>query len=369
MSSTQRKQEALDEQWDARALAEARALVRDLFTPRAAVYWPDFLFHIVLGWAALVATIWLPPWSWQQALSYSVSVLALYRSVIFIHELSHLRPGALPGFRLAWNVLCGCLLLVPSFTYSGVHNHHHKQNAYGTAADGEYLPFARLSPLAMIGFLLSGLLIPVAVIIRFTFLTPLGWVIPPLARLLWRYASSLTIDFSYSRGSSNRDDRYWRWQEFGAWLWSSLVITAVFLGWLPARVIWVWAAVLIGIFLVNGVRTLVAHRYRFIGQQQLSLMEQFQDSVDVPGQRLITALWAPVGLRFHATHHLFPGMPYHNLHIAHQRLNAALTDKRWYEVATEASLWSALGVIWREALKRSAADEARPSGEKKRAGA
>jgi fatty acid desaturase len=28
----------------------------------------------------------------------------------------------------------------------------------------------------------------------------------------------------------------------------------------------------------------------------------------------------PVGLRFHALHHLFPGMPYHNLEAAHHRL-------------------------------------------------
>ncbi len=27
----------------------------------------------------------------------------------------------------------------------------------------------------------------------------------------------------------------------------------------------------------------------------------------------LPALWAPVGLRYHATHHLFMSMPYHNL--------------------------------------------------------
>lgn len=337
------------------ALKEARGLVRDLFEPRAAIYWPDFLFHAVLGWAALIISILTPAWSWQQIGAYFVAVFALYRAVIFIHELSHLRPGALPGFRLGWNILCGCPLLVPSFTYSGVHNHHHKLNAYGKEEDGEYLPFARMTPVASIGFLLSGILTPVAVILRFTLLSPLSWVFPALGRVVWRHFSSLSIDFRYLRGRSERDDRYWRWQEVACFVWSVFILSCVLMDVLPLRVLIMWAVVMIGVFLINGVRTLVAHRYRYPGHEAVSMMQQFHDSVDVPGWLFITGLWAPVGLRYHATHHLFPSMPYHNLGRAHRRLKAQLTQSDWYLYATEPSLFKALCSLWRDARRRGPA--------------
>ena len=44
----------------------------------------------------------------------------------------------------------------------------------------------------------------------------------------------------------------------------------------------------------------------------------------------ITGLWAPVGLRYHATHHLFMSMPYHhNLSKAQRRLVNGLSDIRF----------------------------------------
>lgn len=329
------------------ALNEARRLVRDLFEPRAAIYWPDFLLHISVAWAVFIVSLNVPVAGalWWGCLL--VAVFSFYRALIFIHELSHLRPGALPGFRLVWNMLCGCLLLVPSFTYSGVHNHHHKQAAYGTLEDGEYLPFGQMNLWASIGFLLSGILTPLAVILRFTLLAPLSWLIPPLRPLLWRFASSLSIDFRYQRGHSNRDDRYWRWQEVACWAWSTLILALIWQGILAFQVLWTWAVVVIGVFLVNGIRTLVAHRYCHVGDGGLSMLQQFHDSVDVPGQRMLTSLWAPVGLRYHATHHLFPSMPYHNLGRAHRRLSAQLSDPSWYLYATEPSLWHALRSLWR----------------------
>eukprot|EP01035_Chromulina_nebulosa_P007781 gene7781-10516_t len=40
---------------------------------------------------------------------------------------------------------------------------------------------------------------------------------------------------------------------------------------------------------------------------------QYLDSVNVPPPGLLPALWAPVGLRYHALHHLLPSVPYHAL--------------------------------------------------------
>ncbi|MGZ3662757.1 MAG: fatty acid desaturase, partial [Bdellovibrionota bacterium] len=75
--------------------------------------------------------------------------------------------------------------------------------------------------------------------------------------------------------------------------------------------------------------------------KELSFTEQYEDSVNVEGPGIVMELIAPVGLRYHALHHLFPTMPYHNLGIAHRRLKAQLPADSIYHAANEPSLWSA----------------------------
>ena len=70
--------------------------------------------------------------------------------------------------------------------------------------------------------------------------------------------------------------------------------------------------------------------------------------MNIPGNALITPLWAPVGLRYHATHHLFPSLPYHALGKAHRRLAANLSDSALYLQTTRSSLWDALRRLWHE---------------------
>lgn len=337
---------------DAAALAEARTLVRDLFTARPALYWFDFLTSTAIGWAAFVMAVMLPAWSAPQAVAVALSIVALYRSVIFVHELAHLGPRVWPGFRLAWNLLCGGPMLVQSYTYSGVHNLHHYQQLYGTRDDGEYLPFARMRPMAVFGHWALGIAVPGFVLVRAMILVPLSWLFPPLAKWLWERASSLIIDPEFKRPHSKHDDPSWRWQDAYAWLCATSTITLMVLGVLPWRVLLVWYLLLTGILLLNGLRTLVAHRYRFPGERPLTLMEQFHDSVDVPGNPLLSPLWAPVGLRFHATHHLFPGMPYHNLGTAYRRLKNGLSDPGWFLESSERNLFAGLRRLLHESITR-----------------
>jgi fatty acid desaturase len=108
---------------------------------------------------------------------------------------------------------------------------------------------------------------------------------------------------------------------------------------LPLRVFALWFGVLSLASFINTLRTLGAHKYEGDGRP-FDRAGQLRDSIDVPG-RFWTALWAPVGLRYHALHHYFPGIPYHNLGKAHRRLTAALPEGALYPEQTNPGLaWS-----------------------------
>ena len=336
-------------------LREAHQLVRDLMTPNPWIYWSDFLFHITLGWAAFFTALFSPLFSLWQILAYVIATLALYRSAIFVHELAHLKKGTFKIFRLVWNLICGIPLMIPSFTYDGVHNDHHKPDVYGTSKDGEYVPFATKKPIEMVGYVLLSLLLPTLLIARFALLTPLSYLIPSLRKIVWERASSLTIDPTYIRSENAiRNDLNWRQQEMAACVFALLVMALVAFEVFPYTVLVFWYLITATILLLNSLRTLAAHAYRNPGEEKLTFAEQYLDSINIPGNALITPLWAPVGLRYHATHHLFMSMPYHNLGKAQRRLINGLGDNTLYLKTLRGSLWEALTKIWQESVAASA---------------
>ena len=135
-------------------LKAAAKLTRDLNSPSAVIYWADMLGSALLGYAALFGAMFLRPTTF--ALLWGlIAVLALYRAGSFIHELTHIKKGAVNGFRFAWNLVVGVPLMVPSFMYEGVHNQHHAKTYYGTANDPEYLPLALMHPWTLPLFLIA----------------------------------------------------------------------------------------------------------------------------------------------------------------------------------------------------------------------
>ena len=79
-------------------------------------------------------------------------------------------------------------------------------------------------------------------------------------------------------------------------------------------------------------------------------MGQLIDSIDTPG-RFWTELWAPVGLRYHALHHYFPGIPYHGLPEAYTRLVGTLPLATEYRKMSSPSLPYSLRALIRKGLR------------------
>ena len=330
-------------------MSEAKKIVEDLFEPDPLIYWADLLLNATLGWAAFAVAVSSANFSLIQLLALVVSVFCLYRAVIFIHELTHLKKDSFEAFRFVWNILCGFPFMVPSFTYMGVHIDHHKQKMYGTKDDGEYLPFVLVGHGRIVLFFITMTVVPFVFLLRFL-LTPVSYLIPPLRKLLWEYLSSLSIDTDWKRPApQERDGKYWQLQEFVTFLYAAAFMFCLWKGILPLKVFILWYVVSALILLTNGLRTIAAtHCYRNPASNTLEFSEQFLDSVTVPGNVITTTLWAPVGLRYHAVHHLFPGMPYHNLGKAHNRLMKELPANSVYRETIRDSLWHGLACIWQE---------------------
>lgn len=321
----------------------AHRLTADLVRPNRALYWFDLLASSVVlyGGLALAATASGP----ARGLGAIACILALYRAMSFIHELTHLRGRDVPGFHLAWNGLIGTPFLIPSMLYEGVHNLHHAKHRYGTAQDPEYLPLSRSSWTVLAAFMVAPLFAPLGGFLRFAVAAPLSFVVPGMRGAVLRQFSAITINPAFRREDLDRfSGAAGRAQEVACWLWSWALVALVAEGGAPRRFVLLGAAALSLATFVNQVRTLVAHAWNSDGRP-LSFTAQFEDSINVPPPAWLPAVWAPVGLRYHALHHLLPRIPYHALGAAHRRLAQALPPSSAYHRVQHRGLLPALGAV------------------------
>ena len=318
----------------------AHQAVRDLHDPKPSIFWTDLLGSCAIGYSALVVAIGRP-WTDPIGLAaIAVASMALYRALCFMHEIAHLRPGVLPGFETGWNVLVGAPLLMPSFVYThGVHQNHHSLGSYGTRDDPEYLPFAS-SHVMTITFAMHSVLIPLALVMRFVVVGVVALAVPSWHRVLVARASALAMHPHFVRvPSAALLQKAWRWQAIIGGIWGALILLAWY-GVLPWRAFAVWYLVSAIVSVVNVLRTLGAHHYEGDGHA-MDRTSQLLDSVETPGAWW-TEIWAPVGLRYHALHHYFPGIPYHRLPEAHRRLVAVLPNEASFKQTLSPSLPSSL---------------------------
>jgi len=318
-------------------------VLADLHKVRPAIYWSDLLLSAGLGWSAFAIAATHELGSPLGIAAMAVAVFALYRALAFTHEISH-QAHRIAGFETAWNWLAGFPLLLPSFTYAEVHFDHHRVATYGTDTDPEYLPFARSAPITA-GYCLHTLFIPPMLVLRFLLLAPLAFLSPPLERVLVERASAIAINRNYRRRATEKLLRVVRRDTLRLLAFWAAAIALFALGVIPPRAIAVWFIVTSAITFIDGLRTLAAHTYESEGAP-MDKAAQASDSIDIPGH-VWTELWAPVGLRYHATHHCYPGIPYHALPTAYARLVQATPS---YAAMTRPSLLGTLRDLYCKGL-------------------
>ncbi|MCM8558502.1 fatty acid desaturase family protein [Sphingomicrobium sediminis] len=337
---------------DKAMLKAAASLTRDLNRPNPTIYWLDLIASALVGYGALFGAILMPALG-QKIVLGLVSMLALYRAGSFIHEIAHIKKGDLPNFRLMWNVLIGVPLFAPSFMYEGVHNQHHAKTKYGTIDDPEYLPLASMKPWSLPLFMVYGTFAPVLLMFRFAVLAPTSFFSKALRKEVVEKLSGLQINPDFRRAWPQGEfAKQFTLQEVGAMLWSWTLIGLVVSGIIPVAAFVTFMVIACGMMAANQLRTLVAHLWENDDRQPMSVTAQYLDSVNVPPPATLPALWAPVGLRYHALHHLLPGVPYHNLGEAHRRLSRELEVGSAYHKTNRSGLFPLIGNLAKQTLRQ-----------------
>jgi len=333
-------------------LAALRRRFADAHRPRPAIFWTDLAVSASIGWSAFAVAGRSEQGSLLSLTALLVAILALYRAVLFIHEISHLKRGALPGFEVVWNLVAGLPLMVPSLMYVGSHREHHDISIYGTERDPEYESVASWSPLRIIASFLVMPLLPPVMALRWGVMGPISRLVPALRPFVVGHLSTLVINTRYVRPEPHgHNARRWALEEAGGaiYFWvavAALASGAVSLHWVP-----LWLSVGTGILVLNHARTLAAHRYENDGAP-MDWTGQLGDSVNMPGVPALTVLVAPVGLRFHGLHHMMPGLPYHALGSVHRALVAELPEGSLYADTQTGGLLDTLGGLLRRAAQR-----------------
>ena len=319
---------------------EVHQILRDLQRASPAIFWTDFLITTMAGYAAFALYQTAADYSVAQLAAFFLSGIAIYRAVVFIHEIAHRPSGTFRTFTFFWNLLCGIPVLMPSFLY-GDHKSHHSHQSYGTRSDAEYV-FLAFGRRRALWFLLLAFVYPLLGPIRFLLLTPAAVLFPALDRLVWTRTSLYMMNLSYRRHFDSSAQALARWcQELACCFWAWSLVWLLWTGRVSFDALTKTYLIFLFWMGLNQLRTLAAHRYASDGKLQ-GHVDQVLDSSTFARGALLPALWAPLGLRYHALHHLMPSLPYHAMGRAHRRLMERLPPDSPYHQTLQRGIGSFL---------------------------
>lgn len=323
---------------------DARQTIRNaptnFFAVNAKRYWIDFLVSLVCAYTASTFFLLAPLGSWVQWVTFPISVFWLYRLGSLVHEVCHLGQHEMRSFKVAWNLLVGVMTFTPSPFFTRHHRDHHSQRFYGTPEDPEYVANVLEGGnwRSALGYTFHVCVFPILVYLRFL-LVPLTYIHPKLREVVLERASSLTMNFQYRRKLNAFDRRSIVIMEWLCFIRAALIPTTILIGIVPWSRIPLLYLLGLSTLILNQMRQLADHHFEGDGSR-VDVESHVLDSCNFSGNDLLTRLFFPFSIRYHALHHLFPSMPYHNLKSAHEYLIQNLPAASPYRDLDQPGWWS-----------------------------
>jgi fatty acid desaturase len=280
------------------------------FQANPIVYFRDFLLSFAVFIAAFVWGIQAE--GWVVVVPYALAAAFLYRAGIFAHEIVHReRDPAMRTFYWVWQATCGAVLMLPSARFYGPHTAHHSDGIFRTKDDPQYL-LVRSKPGLML-FVLLGL----------PLLTPIYTFLQVVIASLGGLAMEEALDrftqrtFNFSVSTPLEDDR----KAEVTWLSRYYLVLLVIYGFLLPETIGFYYAILVGGWLLTVLRIPLEHELDHYAESS-DKNDQMYDSFTVESP--LAVVIQPIGFRYHTAHHMYPGVPYHNLPALNRHLKETL---------------------------------------------
>jgi fatty acid desaturase len=304
------------------------------------IFWRDMFFAATIAYVSAAVYLDAPAFSIWQIGGFLIAVFWLYRVGSLVHEVAHLGGHELTAFKVTWNILVGVVTLTPSTFFTGHHRDHHTQRVYGTPQDPEYVVniCERGNVINLIFYFLVVALFPLAVFARFA-LSPLTFLSPKIREFTLRRLSAFTFNWKYERPIERINRKTFAALELLCCLRAWAIPTAVLLGVAhPSRMFMLYSLGA-SVVILNQLRQLADHHFEGNGDN-LSMADHIMDSCNYIGKDPLTWLFFPFAIQYHALHHMFPSLPYHNLAFAHAHLMRELPADSPYRELTQPGWWS-----------------------------
>lgn len=296
---------------------------REFFLPRPSRYYRDFLAYLS---AFLAAFVWGIQADWSTViLPWLLAVLSLHRAGLFCHEVVHSKHSSLRVFRVLYSWTVALIVMVPPIRFGLPHLAHHRLGVFGTHEDPQY-PLVRGN-----AFALTMVLVIIPFVVPFTNLLMI--VTGALGAFRFEQAldrwSTETLGFSLS-SELDADQQ----GEVKCHARVTLLLFLIFVTLMPGALLFYYA-VLVGGWALITARIPLEHELETLADAS-GPNDQMADSFTIESP--LALLIQPIGFRFHTAHHMYPGVPYHNLSALHEELKRTSPEYRNSII----SLWAAI---------------------------